>query len=141
MLSTGTALLYTVVLGAVIFFCRVLPFILFRDERRAEPGRDPASPVETGSAGAGLRAFLGFVEKVAPPVAMTVLAFNSLAGPVKEAAADFPAKNAADLAAIIPLAAAALCTAVVHIWKRNALISIFGGTILYMFLEWLGRSA
>jgi branched-subunit amino acid transport protein AzlD len=129
MLSTGTALFYTVVLGAVIFFCRVLPFILFRDEGKADSaGSGPANRP------AGLRAFLGFVEKVAPPVAMTVLAFNSLAGPVKEAAAGLPAGNA-DLSVLIPLAAAALGTAVLHIWKRNALISIFGGTALYMLLE------
>jgi branched-subunit amino acid transport protein AzlD len=141
MLSTGTALLYTIVLGVVIFFCRVLPFILFRDERKA--GLDP--PVTDGPAdrnpgpenpGGGLKAFLRFVEKIAPPVAMTVLAVNSLAGPVKEAAAGFPAGNT-DLAAVIPLAAAAFCTAVLHIWKRNALISIFGGTALYMALGWL----
>jgi branched-subunit amino acid transport protein AzlD len=128
-LSTGTALFYTVVLGAVIFFCRVLPFILFRDERKA------GSSGSAGGSGA-LKAFLGFVEKVAPPVAMTVLAFNALAGPVKGAAAGFPAENAG-FAAIIPLAAAALCTAVLHVWKRNALISIFGGTALYMLLEHL----
>jgi branched-subunit amino acid transport protein AzlD len=121
MLSTGTAMLYTAALGAVIFFCRVLPFILFRDERDSGPG---------------VKAFLGFVEKVAPPVAMTVLAVNFLAGPVKEAAAS---GGSAGLDAISPLAAAALCTAVLHILKRNALISIFGGTALYMILEWLGR--
>jgi hypothetical protein len=80
---------------------------------------------------------------------MTVLAVNSLAGPVKEAtvnaaakaSAGFSAENAdfaaTGLAAIIPLAIAALCTAVLHIRKRNALISIFGGTALYMLLEWL----
>jgi branched-subunit amino acid transport protein AzlD len=124
------ALLYTVVLGAVICFCRVLPFIVFRDERKSDPGPD------SQSTGGGLKAFLRFVEKIAPPVAMTVLAANSLAGPVKETAADFSAGNAG-LAAIIPLIAAALCTAVLHIWKRNALISIFGGTALYMVLEWL----
>ena len=133
MLNTGTALLYTVVLGAVIFFCRVLPFILFNDEKKADPaGSETAGGPANGPA--GVKAFLGFVEKVAPPVAMTVLAFNSLAGPVK--AASF---SSADFAAIIPVATAALCTAVLHIWKRNALISISGGTALYMLLEWFIR--
>ncbi|MDR0586747.1 MAG: AzlD domain-containing protein [Treponema sp.] len=135
MLNTGTALLYTVVLGAVIFFCRVLPFILFKDEKKTCPaGSGTAGGPANGLAGA--KAFLGFVEKVAPPVAMTVLAFNSLAGPVKEAAEGF---SAADFVAIIPVATAALCTAVLHVWKRNALISIFGGTALYMLLEWFIR--
>jgi branched-subunit amino acid transport protein AzlD len=133
MLSTGTALFYTVVLGAVIFFCRVLPFILFRDERKNSSGAasGPAGDSGPGNRAVGLKAFLDFVEKVAPPVAMTVLAFNSLAGPVK--AAGFSAENG-NLTVIIPLGAAALCTAVLHIWKRNALISIFGGTALYMLL-------
>ncbi|MDR2313008.1 MAG: AzlD domain-containing protein [Spirochaetaceae bacterium] len=123
MLNTGTALFYTVVLGAVIFLCRALPFILFTDEKKTDPP----------GGGGGLRAFLGFVEKVAPPVAMTVLAMNSLAEPVKAAAVNFPA-GAAYLSAAAPLAAAA-CTAALHIWKRNTLISISGGTALYMILE------
>jgi branched-subunit amino acid transport protein AzlD len=145
MLSTGTALFYTVVLGATIFFCRVLPFILFRNERKSDSGAadglsgpalkdSPAGDPGPANRPAGLKAFLGFVEKVAPPVAMTVLAFNSLAGPVK--AAGFPSENG-NLIVIVPLGAAALCTAVLHIWKRNALISIFSGTALYMLLEHL----
>ncbi|MDR1307982.1 MAG: AzlD domain-containing protein [Treponema sp.] len=132
MLSAGTALLYTVVLGAVIFFCRALPFILFGDKRKngsAGSGADGTADDPGPAKDAGLTAFLGFVEKVAPPAAMTVLAVNSLAGPVK--AAGFP-----PLDAIAPLAAA-LCTAVLHIWKRNALVSIFCGTALYMLLEHL----
>jgi branched-subunit amino acid transport protein AzlD len=128
-LSTGTALFYTAVLGAVIFFCRVLPFILFRDEKKNDSGPAGGRGPTNSPAGAGLKAFLGFVEKVAPPVAMTVLAFNSLAGPLKTAG--FSAGNI-EPAAVIP---AALCTAVLHIWKRNALISIFGGTTLYVLLE------
>ncbi|MDR2048117.1 MAG: AzlD domain-containing protein [Treponema sp.] len=127
MLNTGTALLYTVVLGAVIFFCRFLPFMLFKDERKAGPAGFGAAD-DPANRPAGVKAFLGFVEKVAPPVAMTVLAFNSLAGPVK--AAGFP-----EAGFVAPLVAAALCTAVLHIRKRNALISIFGGTALYMLLE------
>ncbi|MDR2073658.1 MAG: AzlD domain-containing protein [Spirochaetaceae bacterium] len=143
MLSTVTALFYTLILGSVIFLCRALPFILFTDKWKAGPAedpgkrcprpadRDPGPDRETG--GGSVRAFLGFVEKVAPPVAMTVLALNSLAGPVKAAGANFPAEDAY-LTAAAPLAAAA-CTAALHIWKRNALISIFGGTVLYMILE------
>jgi branched-subunit amino acid transport protein AzlD len=123
MISVTSAVIYTFALGAVIFFCRVLPFILFRDSAnlRAEG---------TEQSGVSLRGrFISMVEKAAPPVAMTVLAFNAMAGPVKaEDAAGAPA-----LAGIV-LAAAGL-TALLHVWKRNALLSIVAGTGLYMILE------
>ena len=112
MLSTGTALFYSVIFGAAIFFCRFLPFIIFREKTK------------TG-------AFLDFVEKTAPAVAMTVLAFNALSSPVQEALTAQPPS----LMGIIPVGAAALVTAILHLWKRNPLVSIFGGTILYMLLE------
>lgn len=34
----------------------------------------------------------------------------------------------------LPEAVAVLCVVVLHIWKRNNLLSIGGGTVLYMFL-------
>ncbi|MDR0598460.1 MAG: AzlD domain-containing protein [Treponema sp.] len=129
--SAGTALLYTLVLGLVIFFCRVLPFIIFRDETGGGAGHP------------GIRSFLDFVEALAPPVAMTVLAFNVLASPVRDLAGSlsleaggrgFAGNLAPFLAGLIPLAAGSLFTAAVHLWKRDALISVFGGTALYMAL-------
>ena len=69
-------------------------------------------------------AVLNFVEKTVPPVAMTVLAFNALGGAFRDNLSD-------GLFALI----AAAFTALVHIWKRNPLISIFGGTALYMILQ------
>jgi branched-subunit amino acid transport protein AzlD len=94
----------TFVMGGVIFFCRVFPFLFFREKAS-----------ET---------FLALVEKTAPPVAMTVLAFNAISGPIKE-----------DLHTAIPVLAASAFTALVHLWKRNSLISIIGGTALYMVLN------
>ncbi|GHV86262.1 branched-chain amino acid transporter AzlD [Spirochaetia bacterium] len=123
MLSIREAFVYTFVLGAVIFLCRVVPFIIFGKERNTR---------ENPPGGGVMRSFLGFVEAVAPPVAMTVLAVNTLA---------LPLKGLPDLSACIPLGAAALFTAAVHLWKRNALISIFGGTALYMVLERILGSA
>ena len=106
-MNTGIheALPLTLVMGAVIFLCRAIPFLFFREK----------------AAGAS---FLNFVEKTVPPVAMTVLAFNSMAGPIK-----------GNLREAIPVLSAAALTALVHLWKRNPLISIFGGTALYMILE------
>jgi len=104
--SVGEALILCFVMAVVIFFCRIFPFLFFRDK--------------TGNIQSG---FLAFVEKTAPPVAMTVLAFNSLTVPIKSSPGG-----------IIPTIAAALITALIHIWKRNALLSICGGTALYMLL-------
>jgi len=65
-----------------------------------------------------------FVEKTVPPVAMTVLAFNILGSSLRDNPGD----------GLLVLAASVL-TALVHLWKRNSLISIFGGTALYMILQ------
>jgi branched-subunit amino acid transport protein AzlD len=117
-------------MGAVIFFCRASPFLFFRD-KSPSPGealsaqRDEADP-KAGTGPAASRrvmALLEFVEKVVPPTAMTVLAFNSVAIPFK----DNPRLG-------LPALIAAVFTALVHLWKRNSLISIFGGTLVYMLI-------
>ena len=64
-----------------------------------------------------------FVEKTVPPAAMTVLAFNALGGAFKE--------NIGDGFLVL---AATVFTALLHLWKRNFLVSILGGTVLYMIL-------
>ncbi|GHV77196.1 hypothetical protein AGMMS49942_20170 [Spirochaetia bacterium] len=104
MVSVPQALLMTLVMGVVIFFCRVFPFIFFQKKTS-----------ET---------FLSLVEKTAPPVAMTVLAFNALSGPIRD-----------NVHAGIPTLAAAAFTALTYLWKRNALISVIGGTVVYMVLS------
>jgi branched-subunit amino acid transport protein AzlD len=112
--SINEALILSVVMAAVIFFCRAFPFLFFRE--KAGDG--------TASSPSNRRiAFLAFVEKTVPPVAMTVLAFNSLASPARASPRE-----------IIPALAAAALTAIVHLWRRNPLISIFGGTAVYILL-------
>lgn len=105
-------------MGAVILFCRAFPFVFF-------PGRNTLND-ETGPKSRSSRreALLDFVEKTVPPAAMTVLAFNSLGGAFRE--------NPRDGLLVL---AASVITALVHIWKRNPLLSIFGGTALYMILQ------
>jgi len=72
----------------------------------------------------GRKAFLDFVEKTVPPAAMAVLAFNSIAGSLK-----------GNMEQGIPVLTAAVFTALMHLWRRNPLLSIIGGTALYMILE------
>ena len=97
-------------MGAVILFCRAFPFLFF-----ARKTESPESPVK--------EAVLGFVEKIVPPVAMTVLAFNALGGAFRG--------NPRDGLFVL---ASSIVTALIHLWKRNALVSIIGGTALYMVL-------
>jgi len=109
--SVSEVLFLSFVMAAAIYFCRVFPFLFFRGK--------------TGAGVTGRKAvFLSFVEKTVPPAAMTVLALNALAGPVKSNPGE-----------IIPALIAAVFTVSVHLWKRNPLISIFGGTALFMVLQ------
>jgi len=111
MTATNEALLLVLVMGGVIFFCRVFPLLFFRTDNFLQDSGKGA-------------VFIGFVEKTVPPVAMTVLAFNAIAGSFGESARQ-----------PLPLVIAVVFTAVAHLWRRNALISIFGGTGLYILLN------
>jgi branched-subunit amino acid transport protein AzlD len=125
--SLNMALGLTLAMGGIIFFCRLFPFLFFWEKPDAKrPGEkeegDPVDGTEKKSSRREL--FLNFVEKLAPPAAMTVLAFNALAGSFKT-----------DFREGLPALAAAALTALVHLWKRNPLFSIFGGVAAYMILE------
>ena len=130
MLSNKTAFFYTVVLGGVIFLCRFLPFALFKDNTGKYGENNEKSGENVIKSGNRIKAFLSFVEATVPAVAMTVLAVNAIASEVKVAAMTKPV-----LPGILPVGIASLVTALLHLWKRNALISIFGGTVLYMLLK------
>lgn len=68
-------------------------------------------------------AFLSYLQVYVPPVIMTLLVLGALKDvPFKEAPFGIPA-----------LAGVAL-SALLHLWKRNVLLSIAGATALYMVL-------
>ncbi|MDR1128363.1 MAG: AzlD domain-containing protein [Treponema sp.] len=121
MLGIKTAALYTAAIGLLVFFCRAFPFLFLRSGKK-----DPGCAGDGGQTKKRmvLDRFLAVVEKAVPPAAMTVLAVNSAAVPVKE-----------NPAGGIPVLAASIFTLFVHLWRRNFLISILGGTVLYMVLE------
>ncbi|MDR0877390.1 MAG: AzlD domain-containing protein [Treponema sp.] len=125
MLTIPQALVLTFVMGAVIFFCRAFPFLFFRNTGGEASDLWSANQGSVDHEKKSRRAALiNFVEKVVPPVAMTVLAFNALAGPLKT-----------DIKEGFPALIAAVITALLHLWRRNPLISIFGGTAVYMILQ------
>jgi branched-subunit amino acid transport protein AzlD len=110
MTGIARALLMTFTMGAAIFFCRVFPFLFFR-ERKGGGRKTPER-------------FLTLAGKIAPPVAMTVLTFNAIGAAIRD-----------DVRLSVPVLAASAFTALTHLWKRNSLISIIGGVLIYMILS------
>jgi branched-subunit amino acid transport protein AzlD len=121
MLDIKTAILYTAAIGILVFLCRAFPFLFLPSGKDDSGGTEGGGKPEKRGA---LDGFFALVEKAVPPAAMTVLAVNSVAVPVKE-----------NPAGGIPVLAASIFTLLVHLWRRNFLISILGGTVLYMVLE------
>jgi branched-subunit amino acid transport protein AzlD len=115
MTGLARAALYTLAAGCAVFLCRALPFLIIPPQKDA--GKDenarPRAP----------KGFLGLIERIVPPVAMTVLACNSIAAPVKE-----------DPRTAVPVLCGAALSLLAQLWKGNFLLSILGGTALYMLL-------
>jgi branched-subunit amino acid transport protein AzlD len=125
MIDTRHALLYTAILGAVIFLCRLLPFILFRPSRGlSEDGR-------AARRSEALARTLRFVEKITPPAAITALTVGALVSPVALSLREGLGAHGALRTAWPLLAASALCAAL-HILKRNVLLSVFIAVAAYM---------
>ncbi len=68
--------------------------------------------------------FLSFVELYMPALAMTVLALSPYAS-----------LNWSEAPHGLPEVLAGLLVVLLHLWKRNALVSILGGAGMYMVLE------
>lgn len=90
------------VIALVTFGTRVAPFIFF--------GKDKATP-----------RYILYLGKYLPPAVMSMLIIYCL-------------KNVNILSSPfgIPEAVGIISVAILHIWKRNNLISIIGGTAIYM---------
>jgi branched-subunit amino acid transport protein AzlD len=114
--SVTEALGMVFAMGTVIFLCRAFPFMFFSRNRGA-------STSDSDDGKGGVKRIIDFAEKIIPPVAMTVLSFNILG-----------ASFIADLRDGLFVLGASLVTAVLHLWKRNFMISILGGTAIYMIL-------
>jgi branched-subunit amino acid transport protein AzlD len=133
MIDITTAVAYTFAAGAAVFFCRAFPFLIIK-RRKNNENNDANDNDDDSDAVHAKRAdhfdvFLSLIERAVPPAAMTVLAVNSIAAPVKE-----------NPAAGIPVLAASAVTLAAQLWKRNYLLSILGGTAVFMVLtRLLGR--
>lgn len=103
-LSAPQALASILVMAAVTFLTRALPFLLF--DRGNHPPR--------------LVLYLG---RVLPPAIIAMLIVYCLKGISFTAPAGW-----------VPMLLAGLAAVVLHLWKNNDLLSIFGATALYMAL-------
>ena len=116
MLSLSEAFLYTFAMALAVFACRAFSFIVFKNT--------DTTNLQTSSF---TKKFIAFVEKTAPPAAMTVLAFNAIAAEIAATPTQTP-----------PVLISAALTALLHLWKRNPLLSIGGGTALYVLWGAIG---
>ena len=115
-LTTGQAVASIAVMALVTFLTRALPFLLF----------------DRGSAPPKVVLYLG---KVLPPAVIAMLIIYCLRNVSFSIPADWTSE--AILSAMstwAPQLAAAAAVVVLHLGKRNNLLSIFGGTVLYMVL-------
>ncbi|MCX7829324.1 MAG: AzlD domain-containing protein [Thermanaerothrix sp.] len=146
-MSLTQALGYTVVMALIIFCCRAFPWILLAiqelvsfkkvgragnagtplsdTEKTAEAGDIPSTtdPAFGGAEERKFPSWLPFVEQTVPPTVMTILACTSIMDGLWQRP---PTPWAT--------AGAALATLVLHLWRRNALLSILGGTGLFILL-------
>lgn len=104
------AVLAIAVMAVVTFATRALPFLLF------DRGGTPPKVV----------LYLG---RVLPPAVIAMLIVYCLRNLVFT-----PSLDMAALALWAPQVIAVLAVVALHLWKKNNLLSIFGGTILYMVL-------
>ena len=98
------AMLSIAVMALVTLLTRALPFLLF------DRGEQPPKVV----------LYLG---RVLPPAVIAMLIVYCLR-----------TMSFASLGSWVPYVAASIATVGLHLWKRNDLLSIFGGTVLYMIL-------
>lgn len=104
MLTTGQAIVGIAVMAGVTFLTRALPFLLF------DRGDSPPKVI----------LYLG---RVLPPAVIAMLIVYCLRDLTFEAVSGW-----------IPALLSGSVTVGLHLWKHNNLLSIFGGTILYMVL-------
>lgn len=111
-LSIYTAILATFCSGVIIFLERSFPFVLFAK-------KNPP-------------AIISFIEKYIPPMVMAALLFYC----IKDISFVQKVDNIASLklSGFLPYISGIFVTVVLHLWKKNSLLSICGGTVVYMIL-------
>lgn len=116
MLTTTQAIAAIAVMAIVTFLTRALPFLLF--DRGDHPPK--------------LVLYLG---RVLPPAVIAMLIIYCLKSNILAVEANLTSLlDPAVLSQWLPALVSVAVVVILHVWKHNNLLSIFGGTILYMVL-------
>lgn len=97
-------LIITVLLALSVMICRYLPFIIFKDDEK-------------------LPDIIDYLGKALPSAMIGMLVVYS-----------FKDYDFSDMAQILPAVIASAVTVIVHLFKRNTIISVLSGTLVYMIL-------
>ena len=103
-MTTSRIVLSIAVMAGVTFLTRVLPFLLF--DRGGEPPK-----------------VIHYLGEYLPPAVMAMLVVYCYRSMTFDALGNW-----------LPGVIAGITVVVLHVWKRNNMLSIVGGTILYMVL-------
>lgn len=98
------AMVLILTMTAVTMGTRFLPFLLLGDKRQTPP-------------------FISYLGKVLPYAIMGMLVIYCLKG-----------VTVTQLSSVMPAVLGVTITAGLHLWKHNTLLSILGGTVVYMLL-------
>ena len=104
MSNNAQAMALILTMTAVTMATRFLPFLLLGDKRQTPP-------------------FITYLGKVLPYAIMGMLVVYCLKG-----------VSVTQLSSVAPAALGVGITAGLHLWKHNTLMSILGGTVVYMVL-------
>ena len=104
MSNNAQAMALILTMTAVTMATRFLPFLLLGDKRQTPP-------------------FITYLGKVLPYAIMGMLVVYCLKG-----------VSVTQLSSVAPAALGVGITAGLHLWKHNTLLSILGGTVVYMVL-------
>ena len=104
MSNNAQAMALILTMTAVTMATRFLPFLLLGDKRQTPP-------------------FITYLGKVLPYAIMGMLVVYCLKG-----------LSVTQLSSVAPAALGVGITAGLHLWKHNTLLSILGGTVVYMVL-------
>lgn len=103
-ISAGRSMVITLAVAATIFFTRLIPFLFFPKGKEVPP-------------------VVRYLGKVLPPAVVGMLVIYCL-----------KAVSFASVSRWAPEFIAVAVVTALHVWKRNNLLSIGVGTVLYMFL-------
>lgn len=114
-LTSSEAVIVTLAIGVMMLALRLIPFLIFSKHKTPK--------------------FFSFIEKFIPAVSIAVLFIVCIKSSTSDLIVANP-KYVEEIPSVVCALVSITVTALLHLWKGNAMLSIFGGTILYMVLNY-----